>query len=117
MGPGRCDVERPDLRTLIRLTERSQRYRVDGLTGGTCEPRIASMELLVEGVGVLKPRTRIAEVEVNGIGCCELVVDSVEHVFLVAFVVHHGELRWIEESAAIQCVRGDEISPVLSAVS
>src|SRR5712692_3509076 len=47
----------------------------------------------------------------------ELVVHAVKHVLLVAFRVHHLELRRIEEPAGVQPARGDVVAPLASAES
>src|ERR1700688_5223112 len=75
------------------------------------------MILLVERVGRLKPGTRIAEVQVDSIGLRELVVYPVEGVLCVAFGVHYAEFWRIQESASIQTIYRDEISPLLVTVS
>ncbi len=50
------------------------------------------------------------------IGLESLIVHAVEHIFFIALVVHHGELRRIEEAAGVQPVHRNEIAPLLAAV-
>src|SRR6267154_3543382 len=46
----------------------------------------------------------------------QVVIRAVKKVFLVALVMEHAELRPIEEPAALQPVRGDEIPPLLAPI-
>ena len=70
----------------------------------------------VKRVRRLKPRTRVAAVDVDRIGCVELVIHAVEDVSLIAFVVHHAEFRRIEEAPALKPAGCDEVAPALSTV-
>ena len=70
----------------------------------------------VVGVGRLEPGARIAEIEMDGVGGGELVVDAVEEVLLVALVVDGVELGRIEEAAGVHHVGGDEVAGLLRAV-
>ena len=45
----------------------------------------------------------------------KLQVHAVEYVLLVALGMHHLEFGWIEETAGIQRIRGDEIAPLRTA--
>src|SRR5215475_2671906 len=47
----------------------------------------------------------------------KLIVDAVKYVFRVALVVHDGEFRRVEKASGVQAGRGDEVSPVLAAVT
>ena len=52
----------------------------------------------------------------KGVCIGKLVVDPVEHIFFVPFIMHHYEFRAVEESSCIQSIRCDEISPLWTAV-
>ena len=71
---------------------------------------------VVVGVGRLKPGAAVVEVEMDGVGRREAVVDAVEEVLFVALVVEDGELRRIEKAAGVQAVGLDEVAPVLAAI-
>src|SRR5689334_23696218 len=70
----------------------------------------------VIGVWRLKPRARVLQVSVKRICRIELVVDAIEDVLLVAFVVQRLELGAVEEAAGVETADGDEVAPVLAAV-
>src|ERR1700746_166259 len=72
--------------------------------------------LRVKRIGILKPGTRVSQIQVDGIAGRDLVVHAVEQVFLISLGVYHGELGWIEETTAIECVGRNEIAPLVAAV-
>jgi hypothetical protein len=49
------------------------------------------VQLLIPGVGILKPGTRIADVQVDSIRLRNLVIHAVEHVLFVAFIVQRDQ--------------------------
>ena len=53
----------------------------------------------------------------DGVRVGELKVQAIEYVLFVAFGVHDGKLRWIEEPSAVQAVGRDEIPPFLPSVT
>ena len=108
------DVEGLDLRALIRRADGHSVGIEAIIVGNQTFP--GGRVLSVEGIRGLEPGTGEAQVQVNGIGGGELVVHAVENVLFVAFVVHYGELGRIEEAAAVQPVRRDEVSPLVAAV-
>src|SRR5260370_7156220 len=66
--PSGRDVISYDLRALVAVAEESAVQRVEGLACGIAdESGAAGVQLLVEGIGVLKPGTREAEVAGNPI--------------------------------------------------
>ena len=69
-------------------------------------------EFGVIGIWRLEPGAGESQVQVKGIYIRELKVQAVENVFFVALVVHHDELRRIEEPAAVQAADRDEVSPL-----
>ena len=75
------------------------------------------MKLLVVRIGILKPGTREAQVEVNGVRSRELVVHAVEQVLLITLGVHYSKLRRIKKPARVQAARGNEIPPLLPSVT
>ncbi len=74
------------------------------------------VKLLVVGIRRLKPGAGELEIEVQRVFWRKYVVEAVEEIFLIAFVVDHPELRRIEEAARVEPVRRDEFPPVLAAV-
>src|SRR5207302_10777599 len=66
----------------------------------------------IKRVQILEPGTRIAAVQMNGIGTTKLQIHAVEYVLLVALGMHDLEFRWIEEPAGIQAIRRKEIAPL-----
>ena len=66
---------------------------------------------VVVGVGRLEPGAAVVQVEVDGVGLREAVVDAIEDILLVALVVEDGELGRIEEAAGVEAVDLDEVAP------
>src|SRR5580704_7734025 len=113
--PGRCDVKGSDLRALVGRAHR-QAIGSDAAIAYD-NPVPGRRKLGIKGIRSLEPRTREAQIHVNRVRLRELEVKPIEDIFLVPLVMHHRELWWIEEPAAVQSVGGDEVSPVLPAVS
>src|SRR5215472_16887835 len=117
MGPGGRNVKGLDLRALICLAQQSTVQRVEGLGGRIAdEPCAAGMELLIKSIGILKPRTGVAKIEVKGIGLPWLVIHPVEQVCFITPVVQDRKFRRVEKSARVQGTGGQEVPPVISAV-
>ena len=53
----------------------------------------------------------------DGVRVGELKVQAIKYVLFVAFGVHDGKLRRIEESSTVQAVGRDEIPPFLAPVT
>src|SRR6202041_971328 len=73
-------------------------------------------KLSVKRIRRLEPGACVKQIKVERVCGVELIIHAVEDVLFVAFVVHYGELRTIEKSAAVQSVDGNEIAPVLAAI-
>src|ERR1700687_5813895 len=93
MGPARGHIERFDLGALV-----------------------LACGLRIERIGFLKPGSREAEIQVNGVWSRGLKVKTIEHVFFISLVVHHLEFRRIEKAPGVQAIRGDEVSPLRASV-
>src|SRR5664280_377030 len=104
MCPRRRDVEGEDLGALIGRPD-GKPIRADD----------ADVQVVV-GIGILEPGARKTKVEVQRVRRRKLIVETVEHVLFVPVRVENDKLRRIEEAAAVEPVRRDEISPVLAAV-
>src|SRR3984957_3341331 len=122
------DVECLDLRALVRRTQRIASGRVDDertrriTTRWRCwrchwHSHGAGMELLVVGIGVLKPGSSVLKIQMDGIRAGHLKVHSIENVFFIALVVYHHEFWRVEKAPRVQAVRRDEVSPLRSAIS
>ena len=72
--------------------------------------------LRVEGIGGLKPRTRVAQVQLDRVCIGEFIVHAVEKVLFVPFIVHDRVFRGIEEAAGLQPAERDKIPPVSAAI-
>ena len=57
--------------------------------------------LRVEGIRGLEPRTRIAQVQLEGVCVGKFIVHAVEKVLFVPFIVHDRLFRRIEEAAGL----------------
>ena len=66
----------------------------------------------IKRVRILEPGTRIAAIQMNGIGTSKLQVHAVEYVLLVTLGVDDLEFRRIEKTARIQAIRRNEIAPL-----
>ena len=103
--------------TLVGANSRALVGRADGLARERTPFRNGDTSIqVIERVRRLKPRARIAQVQVECIGFRYLKVQSIENVLLIPFIVHYGEFRAVKEAAAIQSVHGDKIPPVLAAI-
>ena len=114
MCPSRRDVVGSDLGTLIRGPDRNAVGTKTAVINHHAEPRRG--ELTVKGIRRLEPGAGVKQIKVNGISGVELVIYAVEDVFFVALVVYYRVLRTVKESAAIQTVGGNEVSPLFTAV-
>jgi hypothetical protein len=116
--PGGSQVERLDLRALIAGSQGIAVGRIheDCIRGIAIDPKPwrAEMKLRVERIGILKPGTRVARIEVDGVCLARLIIHAVKNVLLVSLVVHHIRLRRIKKSACLQTTGGDEIAPLLT---
>jgi len=65
---------------------------------------------ILEGVGGLEPGAAVVEVQMDGVRGRKGVVDAIEEVLLVPFVVEDGELRRIEKAPGIETVGLDEVA-------
>ena len=115
MIPRGRDVERADLGALIRGANHVAVRIEAAIRHHDAVPRRGILR--VERIGRLKPGTRVAHVQMQRIRCGQLIVHAVKDIFLVAFVVHHAELRRIEETAAVEPAHGDEVSPFFASVT
>ena len=113
--PGWRDVVGSDFRTLILGTDRQ--------AVGTETPVVRHQSgpprcvFGVVRIGRLEPGAREAEVQVDGVLLGELQVDAVEHILLIAVIVHYLVLRPIQKSASVHSVHGNEVTPRPAAVS
>src|SRR5271169_140965 len=122
--PARGDVECADLGALVlRTDELATQSECAARADGRSEASIVNNDakprrgvLCVERVRSLKPGTGVQGIEVDRVRGRDLIIHTIEYVFLVAFVVHHAEFRRIQESAAVQTVCGYEIAPFLGAI-
>ena len=112
--PRRGNVERLDLSMLIGRANRVA-VGVKAVVGDH-QAFPGGGILRVKRIGILKPGTRVSQIQVDGIAGRDLVVDPVEQVFLVSLGVYHGELGWIQETTAIERVGRNEIAPLVAAV-
>src|SRR5258705_13825199 len=55
-----------------------------------------------------------SQIQVDGVHLGELKVNAIEYILFIALGVHDGKLGRIEETAAVQAVGRDEISPFLA---
>ena len=101
-----------DLGALVGVADVAE----DGVGAGAAADDVLNVEV-VEGVGGLEPGAAVVEVEVNGVGGGEGVVDAVEDVLFVALVVEDGELGGIEKAAGVEAVDLNEVAPVLAAIA
>src|SRR5260370_25940417 len=123
--PSGCNVEGPDLGALIRRPQRIADHRIKNRCACSIASKsysgelsaVAWVKLLIERIGSLKPGTRVADVQVDGILWGKLVVNAVEHVLFVAFGVRHGELWRIQEPAGVQAVQRKEGPPLRYPIS
>jgi len=77
MAPGRSDIERLDLRTLVARTERSSVQRVQHRHAAQL------VKLLIVRVRVLEPGAGVVKVQVKSVIRRELVVEAVEEILFV----------------------------------
>ena len=112
--PRRRDVEGFDLRTLISRTDHVA-IRIKPAIGDN--QSIPSRGVFgVERIRRLEPRTRVAQIQVNGVRVVQLKVQTVEYVLFVSLSVYDAELRRIQKAPAIQAIGRDEIAPFLATV-
>src|ERR1022692_1202053 len=104
MCPRRGDVEGQYLRPLIG--------RPDGNAVRAEHPKV---EIVVR-VRRLEPGAGELKIEMQRVRLRKLIVETVKQVLFVPLVVHHDELRWVKEAAAVESVDSDEVSPVLTAI-
>ncbi len=71
----------------------------------------------IERVRCLEPGPRVLEVRMDRTQRRELVVDTVEKVLFISLVVKDGEFRSVQKPARVQSTDGNEVAPVLSAIS
>ena len=113
-GPGRRNVKRADLRTLVgrahRHTVRSKPSVIRH------QPGPCSCVLGVERIRRLEPRPGEAEVHVDTVRLRRLEVDAIEEILFIASVVHDGEFRSVQKAAALEAAGGDEVAPPVAAV-
>src|SRR5271169_3030133 len=112
--PGRSDVVGSDLGTLIRGPDGNAVGTKTAVINHHAEPRRG--ELPVKRIRRLEPGAGVKQVKVQGVCGTELIIYAVEDVFFVALVVHYGVLRTVEKPAAVQTVRGNEVSPLFTAI-
>src|SRR5580698_2216421 len=107
-----CDVVGVDLGTLIGVSDVDKGWigACTAVWPGGCD--VLHIQVVV-GVGCLEPRSAVVQVEVNRVGLRETVVDAIEEVFLVAFVMENDELGRIEKAAGVEAVGLNEVAPGL----
>ena len=81
-----------------------------GIAAGAASDDIRDIQVVI-GIRCLEPGTRVVEIDMNRIGFREVIVDAVENIFLIAFVVEDHELGRIEKSSGVQSIGFDEVSP------
>ena len=114
-GPRRGYVKSLDLRALVgrtyRQTVRSKPAIIDH------KPGPCAGTLGVDRIRSLEPRSRISEIDVQGIGLGKLEVHSIKKVLLITLIVSDEEFRRIEKASAIQSAYGNKIAPFLAAIA
>ena len=108
---GRRDVVGADFGVLISVADVVE----DGAAVAPSADDVLHVEVVV-GVGCLEPGAAVVEIEVDGIGRRQGVIDAVEDILLVALVVEDSELGRIEKAAGVEAVGFDEVAPLLSAI-
>jgi hypothetical protein len=81
------------------------------------ETRPCCCVLGIERIGRLKSGTGDSQVQVNGVGIGELEVQTIENILLISLGMDDGKLRRIEETAAVQYVGRDKVTPFLASVT
>ena len=106
------DIEGHDFGSLIGIADIAK-Y---GIAAGAATDDIRDIQVVIR-IGCLEPGTRVVEIDMNRIDFREVVVDPVEDIFFVAFVMEDHELGRIEKSSGVQSIGLDEVPPVLAAVA
>ena len=114
MRPCGSNIERPDFGPLILRSHRQAVGTQAVIVHHHSRP--CGGVLSIEGIGRLEPGTRVAQIEIDGVGLRRLEVDAVENVCLVPIIVHHRDFRAIQKPIGAHPIGGYEIAPRLSAI-
>ena len=114
VGPDRSNIERSDLRTLIRGADQ---HAIGPEAAVIYQQAVPGRRILgVVRIGSLEPGAGELKIEVEGVPVGRLEIHPVEYVLLVAVIVKNLKLRTIQETAGVKTVGGDEISPFFSSI-